>query len=63
MRLYKLHQRRFSLHIRKKFSTESVIKHWNRPPREVVESPCVKVVKEHVDVALMHMVYLWTWQY
>ena len=43
---------RFQLDIGKSFLSEGVVMHRHRLPREVEESPSLKVSKERVNVAL-----------
>ena len=50
-----MHWGRFRLDIRKNFVLE-VVMHWNRLPREVVESPSLETFKKRVEVALSNMV-------
>ncbi|KFV78154.1 hypothetical protein N308_05513, partial [Struthio camelus australis] len=53
----KLNHRKFHLNLRKNFFTVRVrvTEHWNRLPREVVESPLVEIFKTRLDVILGNM--------
>ena len=48
---FKLRQERFRLDIRRKFSTQKVMMHWNRLPKEVVDAPSLEALKARLDVA------------
>ena len=47
-----MHQGKFRMDIRERFFTERVVKHWNRLPREVAESPSPDAFENRLDVVL-----------
>jgi len=49
---HKLKHRKFHLNMRKIFFTLRVMEHWNRLPREVVDSPSLEIFKTHLDEVL-----------
>jgi len=53
---FKLREGRFRLDIRKKFFTITVVKHWNKFLREVVEAPFLETFKATLVGALNKLV-------
>ncbi|KGM00222.1 hypothetical protein N301_13224, partial [Charadrius vociferus] len=53
---FKLEEGRFRLDIMKKFFTMRVMRHWNRLPREAVDTPSLEVFKARLDGALHSLV-------
>ncbi|GAB0181272.1 mitochondrial enolase superfamily member 1 [Grus japonensis] len=52
---HKLEHRKFHLNMRKNFCILRVTEHWNRLPREVVESPSLERFKTHLDTILCNL--------
>jgi len=46
---HKLEHRKFCTNMRRNIFTVRVMEHWNRLPREVVDSPSLEILKTHLD--------------
>ena len=55
---HKIKHGKFRLNVRKNSFTLRVTEHWNRLPREVVESPSLEIFKTHLDNVLCSLLYV-----
>jgi len=53
---FKLKEGRFRLHMRKKYFTLRVLRHWNKSPREAVDAHSLEMFKTRLDGALSNLV-------
>ncbi|KFM04582.1 hypothetical protein AS27_06679, partial [Aptenodytes forsteri] len=53
---FQLGEGRFRLDIKKTFFTMSMVRHWNRLPREAVDAPSLEAFKARLDGALSNLV-------
>mgnify|MGYP001859401306 CR=1 FL=1 len=51
----KLEQRKIHINTRKNFFIVRVTEHWNRLPREAVESPFLEILKTRLDAFLLNL--------
>ena len=49
---HKLEHRKFHVNMQRNFFTVRVMEHWNRLPREVVDSPSLEIFKTCLDAYL-----------
>ena len=52
---HKLEHRKFYTNMREKFFPVRFTGYWNRLPRELVESPSLKILKIHLDAFLCNL--------
>ncbi|KGL72780.1 hypothetical protein N309_01362, partial [Tinamus guttatus] len=52
---HKMKHQKFHRNLRKSFLTVRVTEHWNRLPREVVESPSLEIFKTRLHAALCNL--------
>ncbi|GAB0186531.1 hypothetical protein GRJ2_001118400 [Grus japonensis] len=55
---HRIEHRKFHLNMRKNFFAVRVTEHWNRLPREVVESPSLEILKTHLDAILCNLLWV-----
>jgi len=53
---FKLKEGRFRVHIRKKFFTVRVVKHWNTLPKEVVDTPSLEPFEGQAGWGLSNLI-------